>query len=137
MGLVGLYGSGEFVVGSLLEIAVHLDISSVKLATSVLALGTSVPEIATAIMLVKRKRFDGLFGEVLGSNIFDILGIFGAVAIAVPIVMSGNVLYFLMAATIGMYLIALHMMHDRSIEPIEGGLLVALAFQFFYMLALL
>lgn len=137
LGLLGLYVSGELVVASLLEGAALLGVSSVKLATSVLAVGTSVPEIVTAIALVKRNRFDGLFGEILGSNIFDILGIFGVIGLAVPIVMSGPMLWFLVAAMIAMYLIAWHMMHDRSIEPIEGGVLVALAFQFFYMLALL
>ena len=137
LGLLGLYVSGELVVTSLLEGATLLGVSSVKLATSVLAVGTSVPEIATAIALVKRGRFDGLFGEILGSNIFDILGIFGAIALATPLVMSGPMLWFLIASMVAMYLIAAHMMHDHSIEPVEGGILVALACQFFYMLALL
>ncbi|MEE9447449.1 MAG: sodium:calcium antiporter [Arenicellales bacterium] len=124
--LACLFISGDFVVSSLLNSAEALGLSSAKLATSVLAIGTSIPEIATAIMLVRKNNTDSLFGEIIGSNIFDYLGIFGVIALINPITMSGPLLNFLILSSIAAFCLLYIIMNDRKVRRIEGIALLAL-----------
>jgi cation:H+ antiporter len=124
--LVCLFLSGDFVVSSLSNGAELLGLSSAKLATSLLAIGTSIPEIATAIMLVRKNNTDSLFGEIIGSNIFDYLGIFGVIALVKPIVMSGALLNYLLIFAVGTYALLYVVMNDRKIQNVEGIALLAL-----------
>jgi len=121
-----LFISGEFVVSSLSNGAEAMGLSSAKLATSLLAIGTSIPEIATAIMLVRKNNADSLFGEILGSNIFDFLGIFGIIAIVKPIVMSGPLLNFLLISALVTFILLFVVMNDRKVRQIEGIAMLAL-----------
>jgi len=124
--LTCLFLSGDFVVSSLSNGADLLGLSSAKLATSLLAIGTSIPEIATAIMLVRKNNTDSLFGEIIGSNIFDYLGIFGVIAVMKPIAMSGALLDYLLMFAIGTYGLLYVVMNDRKIQGVEGIALLAL-----------
>jgi len=121
-----LFISGEFVVSSLSNSAEALGLSSAKLATSLLAIGTSIPEIATAIMLVRKNNADSLFGEIIGSNIFDFLGIFGIIAVIKPIVVSGPLLNFLLISTLVTFLLLFVIMNDRKVRHLEGVAMLAL-----------
>ena len=121
-----LFTSGDFVVSSLIEVSKFLDFSSAILATSVLAVSTSIPEIATAIALVKQNNADSLFGEIIGSNIFDILGIFGFISLFGTLTMDSNLLFYLSISMIGAYILVSVVMHDKSINRIEGFALVLL-----------
>jgi len=124
--LVGLFASGDFVVSSLIEGASILDFSSAKLATSVLAVGTSIPEIATAIALVRQNNADSLFGEIIGSNIFDILGVLGIIALFTPLSMETELLTYLGVSMFFMFIITNVIMNDKKINRIEGVSLVSL-----------
>lgn len=115
-----LFASGDFVVSSLSNGAALLGLSSAKLATSLLAIGTSIPEIATAIMLVRKNNTDSLFGEIIGSNIFDFLGIFGVIALIKPITMSGPLLDFLLISTVATFILLFVVMNDRKVRAVEG-----------------
>lgn len=118
--LICLFVSGDFVVSSLSNGAEILGLSSAKLATSLLAIGTSIPEIATAIMLVKKNNTDSLFGEIIGSNIFDLLGIFGIISLFQPIIMQGALLNYLILFIAGSYILLYVIMSDRKINRVEG-----------------
>ena len=124
--LACLFASGDIVVSSLSNGAELLGLSSAKLATSLLAIGTSIPEIVTAIMLVKKNNTDSLFGEIIGSNIFDYLGIFGVISVIKPITMSGPLLDYLLLSSVGAYFLLFIIMNDRKIRHIEGIALLAL-----------
>ncbi|MFQ5950186.1 MAG: calcium/sodium antiporter, partial [Nitrospiria bacterium] len=67
-------------------------ISELVIGLTVIAVGTSLPEMATAILAVWRKKEDIAIGNVLGSNLFNILGVLGASAIARPIPMQSDLL---------------------------------------------
>ncbi len=121
-----LFLSGDFVVSSLSNGADLMGLSSAKLATSLLAIGTSIPEIATAIMLVRKNNTDSLFGEIIGSNIFDYLGIFGVIALIKPIEMSGALLNYLLVFAVASYALLYVVMNDRKIQSLEGVALLAL-----------
>ncbi len=130
-----LFISGDFVVSSLSNGAELLGLSSAKLATSLLAIGTSIPEIATAIMLVRKNNTDSLFGEIIGSNIFDFLGIFGIIALIKPITMSGPLLDFLLIATMATFVLLFVVMNDRKVRKVEGIAMLAFFAGFLIQLA--
>jgi cation:H+ antiporter len=124
--LAALFLSGDLVVSALLQGAATLDISSTKLATSILAIGTSIPEIATAIALVRQNNADGLFGEIIGSNIFDVLGILGLIALFTPLTLATDLLLYLGGSVFLMFIITMMIMNDRQINRLEGVSLIAL-----------
>ena len=81
-GVLLLIGSAELVVFSAKKIAEILVIPEAFIGLTIIALGTSLPEVAASIVAVKRGHSDIALGNVIGSNIFNSLGIIGAAAIA-------------------------------------------------------
>ena len=81
-GALILLGSAELVVFSAKKIASFLFIPEVFIGLTIIALGTSLPEIAASVVAVKKGYSDIAIGNVVGSNIFNSLGIIGASAIA-------------------------------------------------------
>ena len=82
LGALILLGSAELVVFSAKKIAAFLFIPEVFIGLTIIALGPSLPEIAASVMAVKKGYSDIAIGNVVGSNIFNSLGIIGASAIA-------------------------------------------------------
>jgi cation:H+ antiporter len=124
--LGALFVSGDFVISSLIESAKLLGLSDTKLATSVLAVGTSIPEIATAIVLVRQNNADSLFGEIIGSNIFDLLGILGVISLFGNLSIDSNLLVFLSVSIFLMFLVTSTIMNDKRINRLEGISLISL-----------
>ena len=81
-GALLLIGSAELVVFSAKKIAEILVIPEAFIGLTIIALGTSLPEVAASIVAVQRGHSDIAIGNVIGSNIFNSLGIIGAAAIA-------------------------------------------------------
>ena len=75
----------DFLVDGAIEIANYFDVEERIIALTVVAIGTSIPELATSIVAALKKEVDLAVGNIVGSNIFNILGIGG-----VTIVISGN-----------------------------------------------
>jgi cation:H+ antiporter len=128
--LFGLYYISDAFIEHLIVTSDLLGISSAKLATSVLAIGTSLPEILVAIQLARKKEIDGLFGGIIGSNIFDILGIFGVCGLINPIMIDQSFLIFLLLSLASVLIIIITIAKDRRIELVEGILLLFLFVQF-------
>lgn len=126
-----LFKSSDFVIYSLIQSAQLLDFSSAKLATSILAIGTSIPEIITAISLIKQNNSDSLFGEIIGSNIFDILGILGLIGLFNNISMGNtDLLSYLAISMLATFIVIKSVVSDKNINKIEGAALILL-FVFF------
>lgn len=100
-GIAGLYLGGRWVVDSAVSIASSLGISDFLIAATVIALGTSLPELVTAIRAAQRKDTDMAVGGIVGSNIFNIFWILGATAvigpISIPAAINFDILYLLIA----------------------------------------
>jgi len=77
LGLIGLPLGAEIFVDSSLVIAQHFGVSDSVIGLTLVALGTSLPELATTIMAAIRRQADVALGNVIGSNIFNLLGIMG------------------------------------------------------------
>ena len=84
-GLVAVVLGAHFLVQSATIIARDFGVSEAMIGLSIVAIGTSLPELATTVMAVIRGQRDIAVGNVIGSNIFNILGILGITALITPI----------------------------------------------------
>lgn len=86
IGLVGIIFGSDLVVNSASNIATHLGLSERLISLTIIAIGTSLPELVTTIVAAKKREHDLLVGNIIGSNIFNI-----CVVLGVPIVVYGTV----------------------------------------------
>lgn len=85
IGLGALIGGAHFLVHSAIYIARVVGISELVIGLTVIAVGTSLPELATSMIAAIRKESDISVGNVLGSNIFNILAVLGVASIIQPL----------------------------------------------------
>ena len=85
VGLVMLPVSSKFLVDGAVTIAQVLGVTDVAIGLTIVALGTSLPELATAITAALRKEDDLAIGNIIGSNIFNLLGVLGIAAVLRPV----------------------------------------------------
>lgn len=83
-GLALLVLGANWLVGAAVTIAKHLGVSEMVVGLTIVAAGTSLPEVATSIMAAIRGQRDIAVGNVVGSNIFNILGVLGLSAVMAP-----------------------------------------------------
>jgi cation:H+ antiporter len=126
-GLVLLAGGGHLLVASAIDLAMSLGISEAVVGLTIVAVGTSLPELATSLLAARRGESGIAFGNVLGSNIFNALGIGGLTAILSqgPVPRRIIVLDFpAMLAATGLLLVLAAT--GRRIGKVEGAALVLL-----------
>lgn len=85
-----LMTGADLLVRGAVNIASALGISDAVIGLTVVAVGTSLPELATAIVAAIRRHADVVLGNVIGSNIFNILGILGTTALIAPIPLAAR-----------------------------------------------
>ena len=85
MGIALLIAGGHLLINSAVTIARSFNISEAVIGLTVVAIGTSLPELTTAILASIKKQNDIIIGNILGSNIFNILGILGITILVQPI----------------------------------------------------
>jgi cation:H+ antiporter len=131
IGLAALVAGSRFAVIGASAIAREAGISEEVIGITLVAFGTSLPELATAMVAAARKQADVCIGNVIGSNIFNLLGITGAAAIAAPLPFAASVVNFdiwvLLAVTV---LFLWFMLTGRRIQRWEGAVLLLLYFSY-------
>jgi cation:H+ antiporter len=93
-GLVGIIGGARLLVSSSIEIAGALGIPDSVIGLTVVAVGTSLPELATSVVAAIKRQTDIALGNIIGSNIFNILGILGVTVLVKPISIPQGVVVF-------------------------------------------
>jgi cation:H+ antiporter len=88
VGLVGLVIGGKWIVDGATEFATAFGISEALIGLTVVAVGTSLPELATSVAAVYRRNIDIAVGNIVGSNIFNIFWILGVSAMITPLPFS-------------------------------------------------
>jgi cation:H+ antiporter len=83
-GLLLLVAGGRLCIGGAVALARHLDLSEKFIGSTIVAAGTSLPELATSAMAAYRRHSDIAVGNVIGSNIFNILAILGISTVIRP-----------------------------------------------------
>ena len=88
-GIAMLVGGGILFVDGAVDLAKQFGISEVIIGLTIVAIGTSMPELVTSVMAALKGQSDIAIGNVVGSNIFNVLGILGATALIYPVSAAG------------------------------------------------
>lgn len=94
IGLAGLYFGSDWLVNSVVLIAENYGVSEKVISVSVVAFGTSVPELVTSAVAAFRKETDISIGNLIGSNIFNLFAILGITALIHPLSINPSVMSF-------------------------------------------
>ena len=90
LGIVGLKFGGDFVVNNAVNIAKMFNISEKVISLTILAIGTSLPELVTSVTAAIKGNSDIAIGNIIGSNIFNILLILGVSSVIKPITFNSS-----------------------------------------------
>ena len=90
LGIVGLIVGGKWIVDGAVEIAKFFNISESLIGLTIIAIGTSLPELATSAVAAYKKQSDIAIGNIVGSNIFNIFFVLGVSAIIRPLPFNDN-----------------------------------------------
>jgi cation:H+ antiporter len=123
LGLVLLLVGGEGLVRGASGIARRFGITPLVIGLTVVAFGTSAPELVVSLTASWRGSPDIAVGNVVGSNIFNVLAILGLCALVKPLVVAQQVVFRDVPVMIAVSLVLLFFGLDGSISPLEGGLL--------------
>lgn len=126
LGLAGLILGGRLIVDSAVAIAQVIGLSERVIGLTVVSIGTSLPELATSIIAVRKKNVDIAIGNVVGSNIFNIFLILGVSTTVAPLELSGNAFFdiFVNIAASLLLFIFVFTGKGRRLERWEGIFLV-------------
>jgi len=121
---IALYFSAEYTVKSIIRLAEIINIGSEIISATVVALGTSLPEIMASVVAAKKSNIDIAVGTLLGSNIFNAFAIMGISGLYSNLEIPANMTFYgigmLILATLLYFFITL----DREITKFEGALLI-------------
>ena len=124
-GCAGLYFGADWFVGGAQEMAMFLGVSERVIGITVLALGTSLPELVTAIVASIKKETDLALGNLMGSNIFNILSILGITSLIQDIHVSEEIIHNDMTVMLAVTLLILPLMlYRRRMGRFAGSLLL-------------
>ena len=90
IGMMGLFFGGKWIVGGASEIAKNFGISEAFIGLAIVAIGTSLPELATSVLAAMKKKTDIAIGNVVGSNIFNVYFVLGLSSLINPIEYDAN-----------------------------------------------
>ena len=88
-GLLALVGGAKLILAGAVAIEKHFGVADEFVALTAVAIGTSLPELATSVVAARKGEADIAIGNVVGSNIFNILGIIGVSALIKPVAIEG------------------------------------------------
>lgn len=138
LGLVLMVVASRLMVGSAVTMAEMLGVSQLVIGLTVVAIGTSLPELATSMVAAWRGEIDIAVGNIVGSCLFNILLIIGVTASLHPLAVNPSLLRVELPAMMAFAVVLYPMMRSKlSISRREGGLLLSaffafLAFEVFY-----
>lgn len=125
VGLAGIIWGGDLVVDSATQIAVQFGLSQTFIGLTIVAMGTSLPELVTSMIAPKKGENDLAVGNVVGSNIFNILLILGSSAAICPITVDINALYDMLILVVFSILVYIFAKGGRELSKKEGVMMLA------------
>ena len=93
LGSVGLWGGSEMLITGATDLAITLGVGERLIGVTVVSVGTSIPELAASIIAVLKKEKAISLGNLIGSNIFNILAVVGITSLITPITANDHVIY--------------------------------------------
>jgi len=110
IGLVGLYFGAEWLLHGAVNIAKSFGMEERVIGVTIIAFGTSVPELVTSGVAAFRKETDIALGNLIGSNVFNIMSVIGITAMIKPIPVSESIINYDMIWMLGISLLLLPLM---------------------------
>ncbi len=126
LGLAGLTLGGQWIVGGAMSIALTFGLSEALVGLTIVAIGTSLPELATSAMAAYRRNVEIAVGNVVGSCIFNVLLVLGLSSVIRPLPFDPAAnpdIAVLLGASL-MLFISMFTLKSRSVDRVEGGLFV-------------
>jgi len=127
IGLGLLVLGSNWLVDSAVQIAQAIGVSELVIGLTIVAVGTSLPEIATSVIAALKGESDIAVGNAVGSNIFNLLGVLGIGALVAPdgISVAAGVMQFDLPVMAFVALVTLPIFYiDNRVSRVEGGLLI-------------
>jgi len=122
LGIAGVLFGADFLVKGAVALARNIGMPEEVIGLTVVAFGTSLPELATAVMAAWRKHSDVALGTVFGANIYNILGIMGVVAAITPVPVPQQMLEFDLWVLLGITCaLGLWVRYLKSINRLGGA----------------
>ena len=134
-GLVALLFGARFLVEGAVSLARGFGVSEAFIGLTIVAVGTSLPELATSLVAAFRRQSDIAIGNVIGSNIFNVLGILGATALIAPIAVAGRFLTFDLPVMIAVSLVLIGLLLTRPQIGRGAGALMLLGYAVYVVAA--
>ncbi|MEZ5507831.1 MAG: calcium/sodium antiporter [Gammaproteobacteria bacterium] len=138
IGLVVLVAASRLLVWGAIEVARALDVSEIVIGLTIVAVGTSLPELAASVASALRKHHDIALGNIVGSNIFNLIAVLPAAAVIYPIEISQHEFIRDYGSMVGITLLLtvfiLWPRKTRQLSKVEGGLLLSCYVAYLVML---
>lgn len=126
IGLALLIAGSQVLLKGAVGIAQIMGVSEAVIGLTLVAVGTSLPELTVSVIAALRRHADVAVGNVLGSNIFNLLGILGVSALVHPLPVSGRIAAFDQWVMLGVAILLIVFLYTgRRVSRIEGALLLA------------
>ena len=126
VGIAGIVGGGQLVVNGASGLARALGVGENVIALTIIAIGTSLPELVTSVIATRKGETDLAIGNVIGSNIFNILFITGLTASVKPISLDMTAFMDIIFMTISSTLVFIMLQKNRRIGRIKGICMLAM-----------
>ena len=129
-----IYGSDLF-VSSAIKLATYFNVSETVIGLSIIAFGTSLPELVVGVMSAIKRKVDFALGNILGSNIYNVLGVLGISSLfgkfKIPEILVNQDLVFMLVVTC---LILCFMYFGKKLGRIYGGIGIILYISYMYFI---
>jgi len=126
IGLVLLVAGADALVRGASRLALAFGVSPLVVGLTVVAFGTSAPEMAVSVGASHTGNVDIAIGNVVGSNIFNVLFVLGLAAVVAPLVVSAQLIRQEVPVMIGATLLMFLLASDRGVSRVDGAVLLAL-----------
>ncbi len=129
LGVVVLVLSSRLLVWGAVDIARDLGVSDLVIGLTIIAVGTSLPELAASVMSALKKEHDMAIGNIIGSNMFNLLAVLALPGLIQPSVLDSAVMQrdypVVLALTLALFVMAYGFKGRGRVNRLEGGILLA------------
>ncbi|MDK2804345.1 MAG: cation:H+ antiporter [Peptostreptococcaceae bacterium] len=126
LGLVGIVFGGDMVVKSATDIALHVGMSETLVGLTIVAVGTSLPELVTSVTAARKGESDIAIGNIIGSGLFNIFFVLGISATIHPIAVSSKLIFDFIILAIVTVISHVFAYSKKEVDKKEGFALTAM-----------
>lgn len=131
IGLIGVVGGGILVTNGAKEIALYFGMSEWLVGLTIVSIGTSLPELITSVVAAYKKEVDIAVGNIVGSNLFNVLFVLGTSSIIRPIKFNKEAFHDLLFLTGASVIVLVMAFRKKKLDKLEGAIMLLLYIGYF------